>query len=182
MPDVPPAATAPAVDTPRLALRGHTVADLDACAAMWADPAVTRHIGGRPASPEETWGRVLRYAGLWALLGYGYWAVHERASGRYAGDVGLGDFRRAMVPPLGGAPEVGWALAGWAQGQGFATEAVAAALAWADARLAAPRTACLIAPRNAASVRVAVKCGFVEGAPGEYRGEPTRVFWRPAGG
>ena len=38
-----------------MTLRGHTLADVEACAAMWADPRVTRHIGGRPSSEEEVW-------------------------------------------------------------------------------------------------------------------------------
>ncbi|HEY0776819.1 MAG TPA: GNAT family N-acetyltransferase, partial [Gemmatirosa sp.] len=130
---LPFAPTIPALDTARLTLRGHVPADVAECAAMWADPLVTRHIGGRPSSEEEVWARVLRYAGLWALLGFGYWVVRERASGRFVGEVGLADFRRDVTPPLGGAPEVGWVLAPWAHGRGFATEAVRAALAWADA-------------------------------------------------
>lgn len=181
-----PAAAArlvPALDTDRLTLRGHSLADLPECAAMWADPAVTRHIGGRPSSDEEVWARVLRYAGLWALLGLGYWVVRERASGRFVGEVGLADFRRDLTPPLEGAPEVGWVLATWAHGRGFATEAVQAALAWGDAHHAAPsrgpgRTVCLIAPDNVASVRVAEKCGFLRAASATYKGQTTLVFER----
>ena len=182
------AAAVPALDTQRLTLPGHTLADFAECAAMWADPAVTRHIGGRPLSEEEVWARVLRYAGLWALLGFGYWVVRERASGRFVGEVGLADFRRDLTPSLGDDPEVGWVLATWAHGRGFATEAVRAALAWSDARHAAARladprrgpgrTVCLIDPENGASVRVAEKCGFREAGRATYRGEATLVFER----
>ncbi len=189
MPRQPAAPTVPALDTARLTLRGHAVADFAECAAMWADPLVTRYIGGRPATEEEVWARVLRYAGLWVLLGYGYWVVRERGSGRFVGEVGLADFRRDLAPSLEGAPEVGWALATWAHGRGFATEAVRAALAWGDAHFpaetphgAAPpgRTVCLIAPENAGSVRVAEKCGFREAARATYKGTETLVFERSA--
>ena len=172
---------APVIETERLVLRAHTPADFDECAAMWADPRVTRHIGGRPSTPEETWARVLRYAGLWSLLGYGYWVMQERDTGRFVGEAGFADFRREVTPALGGDPEAGWVLAPWAHGQGFATEAVRAALAWADANLAAPRTVCLIAPGNAASVNVAAKCGYRELSPGTYKGEPTVLYERPRG-
>ena len=101
----------PIVETARLRLRGHRAEDFDDCAAMWADPSVVRHIGGRPFPAEETWTKILRYAGLWALLGFGYWAVEEKASGRYVGDVGLADFKRDVQPSFDGAPEIGWALA-----------------------------------------------------------------------
>jgi RimJ/RimL family protein N-acetyltransferase len=170
--------TVPVLETERLTLRGHTLADFDECAAMWGDPLVTRHIGGRPSTEEEVWARVLRYAGLWALLGYGYWAVRERDSGRFVGDVGLADFRREVTPALGDAPEAGWVLAPWAHGRGFATEAVRAVLSWADAHLAAPRTVCLINPENAASLHVAGKCGFREVTRGTYKGEETIICER----
>src|SRR4051812_6375028 len=101
---------APTLETPRLTLRSHSLTDFDACAAMWGDPLVTQHIGGRPATPEEVWARVLRYAGLWAVLGFGYWIVEERATRRFVGEVGLSDFRRDITPSFGGAAEVGWAL------------------------------------------------------------------------
>jgi RimJ/RimL family protein N-acetyltransferase len=122
---------------------------------------------------------VLRYGGLWALLGYGYWIVRERESGRFVGEVGLAEFRREVTPSLEGAPEAGWVLAPWAHGRGYATEAVRAALSWADANLAAPRTVCLIAPENAASIHVAGKCGFRERTRGTYKGEETLILERP---
>lgn len=173
--------TAPALETGRLTLRGHTLADSDESAAMWGDAEVTRHIGGRPSTPEEAWARVLRYGGMWPLLGHGYWVVRERETGRFVGEVGLADFRREMTPPLEGAPEAGWVLAPWAHGRGFATEAVRAALTWADAHLSAPRTVCIIAPENAASIHVAGKCGYRQFAEGTYKGEPTLLFERPRG-
>ena len=173
-----PTLTAPVITTERLVLRGHTLTDFKESAAMWADPLVTRHIGGRPFTEEESWARVLRYGGLWALLGYGYWIVRERESGRFVGEVGLAEFRREVTPSLEGAPEAGWVLAPWAHGRGYAPEAVRAALSWADANLAAPRTACLIAPGNAASIQVAGKCGFRERTRGTYKGEETLILER----
>jgi RimJ/RimL family protein N-acetyltransferase len=175
----PIALPVPVLHSERLVLRGHTLADFDESAAMWADPLVTRHISGRPSTGEEAWARLLRYAGVWAMLGYGYWVVRERESGRFVGEVGFVDYRRDVTPPLGDAPEAGWVLASWAHGHGFATEAVRAALAWADAHLAAPRTVCLIAPENAASLHVAEKCGYRELARGTYKGEETLICERP---
>jgi RimJ/RimL family protein N-acetyltransferase len=63
-------------------------------------------------------------------------------------------------------------------GKGYATEAVAAVLAWGDAHFSDPRTICLIHPDNVASIRVAQKCGFHEWQRATYRGEPTIVFER----
>ncbi len=170
--------TAPVLQTPRLSLRAHRADDLPACAAMWSHPDVTRHIGGRAFSEEEVWGRVLRYIGHWAAMGFGYWALTEKSSGRFVGELGFADFKRDIQPPLAGAPEMGWVLCPWAHGQGLATEAVGAALAWGDHHLPAPRTVCLISVPNRASIRVAEKCGYQEYARTQYKGEPTILFQR----
>ena len=169
---------APAIDTERLTLRGHTLADFADCAAMWADPDVTRHIGGRPSTEEEAWTRLLRYVGHWTLLGFGYWVVRDKASNRVVGEVGFADFKRAMDPPLDGAPEIGWVLATWAHGNGFATEAARAAVRWGEARFGAVRTVCIIDPDNVASIRVAEKCGYTEALRTTYKGHPTILFRR----
>lgn len=168
----------PVIDTARLRLRGHRVDDFAACAAMWGDARVTRHIGGAPAPAQEAWAKILRYAGLWALLGFGYWVVEEKSSGRFAGEVGFADFKREITPSFAGAPEIGWVLAPWAHGQGYASEAVAAALHWSGRVLKPARTVCMISPANAASLRVAQKAGYREYARTTYKDRPTILLQR----
>lgn len=168
----------PVIETARLILRGHRLDDFAACAAMWADPNVTRHIGGKPFSREETWSKILRYAGHWVLLGFGYWALEDKTSGRFVGEVGFADFKRILEPSLDGMPEIGWALASWAHGAGYATEAVCAAAAWGDGNFRGATTACLIDPDNAASIRVAEKAGYREFARTTYKDHPTILFQR----
>jgi RimJ/RimL family protein N-acetyltransferase len=169
----------PVLHTPRLELRGHRASDLPDCAAMWGDPEVVRYVGGRPCTQEEVWARILRYVGHWALLGYGYWAIIERGSGRYVGEAGLGDGHRGELEPAWGhTPEAGWALSPWAQGRGLATEAVAAVLRWGDAMLPGGRTVAMIEPDNRASLRVAAKVGFREYAKGRYKGDAMILLER----
>ncbi|MGJ5816325.1 GNAT family N-acetyltransferase [Paludibaculum fermentans] len=170
----------PVIETERLRLRGHRLEDFVPSAAMWADPAVTRFIGGRPFSEEEAWVRFLRYAGHWQYLGFGYWLVEERATGRFLGEVGFADWKREIEPPIQGIPEVGWVMVPPAQGKGYATEAVRAALAWRDVELGVGRTVCLIHPENAASMRVAEKCGFQEYSRTVYKGHATVLLERRA--
>jgi len=136
---------------------------------------VVRHISGKPATREDAWMRLLRYGGLWAILGYGFWAVFERDGGRFVGEVGLADFHRDV--DWGTDPECGWVLTPAAQGRGYATEAVAAALAWRDLHLPGERTVCMISADNAASLRVADKCGFRFFREADYHG-PVRLFER----
>jgi RimJ/RimL family protein N-acetyltransferase len=166
------------IDTPRLRLRGHRLDDFAACSAMWADPAVTRYIGGRPFSTEESWTRFLRYAGCWAMMGFGFWALEEKSTGLFLGELGFADFKRDMQPSFGDVPEAGWVLTTAAHGKGYATEALRAATAWGDESPQAPRTVCMIHPDNAPSIRVAEKCGYREERRSEYRGNPVIVFVR----
>jgi RimJ/RimL family protein N-acetyltransferase len=172
----------PTLATDRLVLRGHVAADLDATAALWADPEVTRFITGRPLGADEAWSRLLRHAGHWAHMGFGYWAVTLRDSGALIGEAGLGDWRRAIDPPLGPLPEAGWLLAPAWHGRGLASEALAAILGWADASLPAPRVVAIIDPAHAASIRVATRAGFHPAGMAQYRGGQTMVLSRPRGG
>jgi RimJ/RimL family protein N-acetyltransferase len=140
----------PTLESERLILRGHRLDDFAESAAMWANPEVTRFIGGRPFSEEETWVRLLRYVGHWSLLGFGYWVVREKSSGRFVGEVGFAECRRDIVPSILGQPEIAWVLAPWAHGQGFATEATTTAIGWGEAHFGPVRTVCLISPENLA--------------------------------
>lgn len=145
---------------------------------MWADPTVTRYIGGMPSTRAQSWMRLVTYGGLWRMLGYGYWAIVERAGGAYVGDVGFADFRREIEPSIEGVPEAGWVLDRAFHARGYASEAIASALRWADEHLDVPRTVCIIAPENAASIRVAEKAGYREIVRTSYKDEPTLMFER----
>ena len=171
----------PTIETARLRLRPFRESDLAGQAEILADPDVVRHLGGTPLSREDSWRRMLCAPGLWALLGYGYWEVERREDGAFAGQVGFADFKRDMQPSIEGLPEMGWILAPWAQGHGFASEAVAAGLAWAERTLAAPEIVAIIDPENSASIRVAEKTGFDVREDATYRGEPILLFRRRPG-
>jgi RimJ/RimL family protein N-acetyltransferase len=178
MPDPAHCQDVPVIATARLALRGHRLDDFAACAALWSDPGVTRYIGGKPFSAEEAWAKLLRYAGLWSLLGFGYWAIEEKAAGGFVGELGFADFKRDIEPSLDDRPELGWALASGAHGKGYATEAVRAVVAWGDAHFGSRPTVCLIHPDNLPSLRVAAKAGYRELQRTIYKGQPTIILSR----
>ena len=169
---------APLLKTDRLILRKHNVEDFMALHEMWTEPAVYQHIIGRPSTREESWSRLLRYIGHWAMLRYGYWAVEERATGAFIGEMGFADYQRDIDPPLDGRPELGWILKTSTHGKGYATEALSAIASWGDAHFGGKETACMIAPENTASIRVAGKIGFVKKLRTTYKGDPTLVFYR----
>jgi RimJ/RimL family protein N-acetyltransferase len=169
----------PVVESDRLRLRGHRREDLEACAALWGDPAVTRHISPRPFSREEVWARLLRYVGHWQLMGYGFWVIEEKATGRFLGELGFADFQRDMEPKLD-APEAGWVLTPSAQGSGYAREALGAALAWSDGAKDWPRIACIIDPANARSIVLAAKSGFRPAGTATHAANSVSLFVRPS--
>jgi RimJ/RimL family protein N-acetyltransferase len=167
----------PVLETPRLRLRAHTVDDFAALMDMWSKKAVTHYIGGKPMRPDECWTRLLRYRGLWPLLGFGYWAVEEKSTGRFAGDVGFADFHRMIEPSIRGVPEMGWVLAPDFRGRGYASEAVAAAIQWFDGEKKG-RSVCIIDPANEPSLRLAAKNGFREACRTTFMGDEVILLER----
>ncbi len=111
--------------TPRLILRQWRPSDLEPFAAMNADAEVMRYY---PA----VWNRAQSDAFAQQVMqliderGWGFWAVEERASGRFIGFVGL------HVPsnnlPFSPCVEIGWRLAKSYWSLGYATEAAQTAI------------------------------------------------------
>lgn len=167
--------TAPTLETARLTIRAMRLEDFEAYAAAWADPELTRFIGGTPRDRMTSWGKFLQGIGLWSLFGYGYWSFIERETGQFVGNGGLAQFERG-VHALVGQAEAGWALipAGW--GKGYATEAMAAILAWADER-GIPEARAIIDHDNLASIGVAEKLGFAKLVP-VIAQFPESALWR----
>ena len=138
---------------------------------MWSDPVVTRHIGGRPHTREEVWGRVLRYIGHWHALGFGYWVVETAGRREHVGEVGFSDYRRDISPSSDGIAEMGWVLASHAHGQGYA-------LGWWDDVCPGTPVFCIIDPNHAASIRLAERLGFHREADAYYHGGARAIFRR----
>ncbi|HYC36380.1 MAG TPA: GNAT family N-acetyltransferase [Usitatibacter sp.] len=142
------------LETPRLLLRHFRASDLDAFAAMSADGEVMRYIGtGVTLTRAEAWRSMAGMLGHWSLLGYGMWAIEEKASGAFVGRAGFID------PPGWPGFELGWLLGRAHWGQGYASEAAAAALHYAFETLRRDRVISLIRPGNDRSVRVAERIG-----------------------
>lgn len=168
----------PTIETERLILRAYAPDDFEAFAAMWADPDVVHFIGGRVFSREQSWQRFLTRAGGWQHMGFGFFAVIEKASGHLVGEAGFHEARRVIEPPLEGTLEAGWALMPVAQGWGYATEAMNAAINWAGGAFPGRRMTCLINVDNLASMRVAARLGFTEFARTVYADDKVVLFER----
>ncbi len=171
---------APVIETARLRLRGFCAGDLEPQARMLGDLEVMRHVGGEPRSREEAWRRILGGGpGMWAMLGYGYWAVERRDDGSFLGQAGFADFKRDMTPSIEGMAEMGWMFLPEAQGQGYAHEAAAAAVEWAEDVLVGQELVAIIDPANDRSIRLALKLGFERNGVADYLDDDILLFRRP---
>lgn len=175
------AAPSPAarVETARLVLRGHAPDDLEARLAMTGDLGVMAHLGGTASDREENWARIQRYNGHWALLGHGLFAVEDKANGVFVGEAGLARFERGLGEDFDPFPEAAWIFATSAQGKGYATEAMQAAIGWHEARFGPSRMVCVIAHENEPSLRVAEKLDFAVFAERPYKGADRLLLARP---
>ncbi len=178
MPIQPRRIEVPILETERLRLRGHRLDDFLHSAAMWADPAVTLHITGRPFTEEESWARFLRYVGHWSLIGFGYWLAEDRDTGQFLGEIGFADYKRDLEPSLSGIPEIGWAFISRAHGRGYATEAVRAAVGWGDANF--PSIPALGCDTDRGQIFGSDDAGRScrEFQQTTYKGQPTTMFVR----
>lgn len=174
------------VDTERLRLRPWEPDDLDALAAVFAEPDFWWYPFGRGLTREETERFVQRQIDHWATHGFGMWAAESRDDAQLIGYVGLAI--PTWLPEVLPAVEVGWRLRPDHWGRGLATEGGRASLRYGFEELGLDRIVSIFVPDNVASGRVMAKLGMTtvstttdpgSGAPVEVR-EITRDAWRAA--
>ena len=166
--------------TERLTLVPHRPEHFDAYAEFWSkDPGhFLRSLA--PMHPADAWTRLLRHFGHWTAFGYGPFLCFD-AEDHLVAEAGYADFRRGVGPHFDGIPEGMWKVDLAAQGNGYATEVMAAITQWFDTTHKPPRTVCMIDPGNDASIRVATRLGFTEFAQTSYRDSPVNLYERVRG-
>lgn len=135
--------------TERLALRPFVPDDLDALAAIYADPDVMRHISSGVRTREQTAASLAAYAEEWRTKGHGVWAVTETATEQLLGMCGF--VVRA---------ELGYIFGRFAWGHGIATEAARACLRFGFERLGCDTIGAGALKANAGSLRILEKLGM----------------------
>ena len=150
-----PGAATDELMTGRLLLRPLRESDLDALAAIYADPRVTRFLGG-PRTREDTSTRLGWMIAAHREQGFGLWATTLRADGTLVGRCGI------LVQDVEGAREheIAYLLGSEWWGKGYATEAAAAIRDHARSQLGFDRLISLIDPDNTASQAVALRIGM----------------------
>ena len=152
------------LETVRLVLRPHEMADADALERFLSDPVAMEFY---PAPLDrrgvEEW--IRRNQDRYSRDGFGKWAMVLKSTGEVGGSCGL------VIQEVEGRREieVGYNVRRDLWGQGYATEAAGALIDYAFGKLDAKRVIAMIRPENRNSIRVAEKNGMVL--------EKT-VFWR----
>ncbi|MFI5936772.1 GNAT family N-acetyltransferase [Actinoplanes sp. NPDC051494] len=147
------------LETERLSLRQWRDDDLDALAAMNADPEVMRYIlDGAVRDREQSTAALRKFVGDWAAQGFGLFAIEVRATGRLAGWAGL--TVPAFLPEVMPAVEIGWRLNRESWGHGYATEAAAEALRFGFEERGLDRIISIRHTGNKRSARVMEKLGL----------------------
>ncbi len=173
--------------TARLALCDRRPEDLDFLASLYADPRVMRWIGdGATYGYGEIEARYARIDADAATSGRERWdafkVLKRRDDGAALGQVGL------LRCEIDGAPdvEIGWWLAPFAWGRGYATEAATALRDFAFRDLRLERISVVLHAQNERSVAVARRIGGELAGTAVYRGRSvtryvvTRYVVRPS--
>jgi RimJ/RimL family protein N-acetyltransferase len=143
------------LETPRLLLASWREEQVPDFLAIASDPEVMRHIGpGQPWGEEQARAFVQRQITREAAHGFCLWGLIERANGRLIGHCGLQ--RAGDTDEL----EIGWWVARDRWGQGLATEAARAVVAFAFERLRLPRLISIAQPANTGSIGVMRRLGM----------------------
>ncbi|MEZ5930526.1 MAG: GNAT family N-acetyltransferase [Alphaproteobacteria bacterium] len=165
----------PVLRTERLILRRLRPDDMDAFAAMNADPEVMRYF---PAclSRAETEALAARMDRHVERHGFGWWAVEAPGVAPFVGFVGLMSpaFHAAFTPCV----EVGWRLVRAAWGRGYATEAGQASVDFAFETLGLGEIVSMAVADNHPSRRVMERLGMRR-RPADDFGHPKLPFGHP---
>lgn len=142
--------------TPRLVVRELEFGDAPFVVELLNDEAFLRHIGDRGVRTVADAREYLLQGPLASYVrhGHGLWCVTTNADGTALGICGL--LKRPALPEV----DLGFAFLPAHRGKGYAHEAAAAVLAYGHAALGLRAIAAIVAPDNAASVRVLDSLGM----------------------
>jgi RimJ/RimL family protein N-acetyltransferase len=155
----------PAFQTPRLLLRGWLDSDRAPFSAMNADPLVMRYFLST-ITAEETDVLLERNRLHFERHGFGLWAVVSKATGEFAGFIGLAvpTFETHFTPCV----EIGWRLAADLWNRGLATEGAAPVLRFAFETLRLDEVVSFTTATNLPSRRVMEKLGMIHDRDGDF--------------
>jgi RimJ/RimL family protein N-acetyltransferase len=158
-------------ETPRLRLRPLRLTDIDAVAAMVADPEQMRFYP-RPKSREEVGAWLAWNLALYEENGFGTWCLESVRDEGFAGYCGI----RPLLLDGRREVELAWHVKKTHWNQGLGTEAGLISAQLGFDRFGLSRLVAIIHPDNSASRRVAQKLGMAEERTLIHDGEPIVVY------
>ena len=151
------------IETDRLILRPWHEEDIAPFHAMSQDAEVMRYLG--PATTEaQSYAVYERMTERQREHGFCFWAIERRIDEAFIGFCGL----LPDEPPIEGDIEIGWRLARDAWGQGYATEAARASLAWARQNLDCPSVIAITVASNRRSWALMERLGMNRVVDGDF--------------
>ena len=160
------------LETPRLRLRWFVAADADFLRALLNDPGWLANIGERNVRTRRqalAW-IATRHTATYGRLGFGFWGVERKSDGTLIGMCGL--IKRDTLMEA----DVGYALMPAFRGQGYASEAAAACVRYAQDVLGLPEVWGITSPSNAGSAAVLRQVGLKDAGITRLVGE-ERETW-----
>jgi RimJ/RimL family protein N-acetyltransferase len=169
----------PVLTTERLELWRPQIDDLGDLYQLTLAEETRQFLGGFVPSEMDSFVRLTRNAGSWALWGYGTFMVRLKGEARIVANCGLFRSHRGFGTEKGldNVPEAGWIVHKDHWGQGIAREAMEAAVAWFDATHGRQRVACMIEEGHAASDKLARLLGFEPYGQHEVEGGAALVLY-----
>ena len=165
------------LETSRLVLRDKRAGDLGFVASLYEDEDVMRWIGdGHTLPRDETEARFFRVLDIESEAGHERWDAFKILA-RKADEVPIGQ-AGLLRCAIDGAPEIeiGWWLAPFAWGQGYATEAACALRDFAFGALGLDHVSIVLHAENARSVAVALRIGGEYAGKAVYRGRSVTRY------
>jgi [ribosomal protein S5]-alanine N-acetyltransferase len=141
------------VETQRLILRPVQAEDFEALCVLDMDPEVRSYFPEGVLNREEVQKELDRYIREWNTIGFGIFAAIEKQSNQLIGRCGFAKLSSGVV-------EFGYLFLQPKWGQGYATEASRALLAWATQHISVDHITGFAPANHIASLRVLEKCGM----------------------
>lgn len=141
------------IETERLFLRPLCAADFEALCTLDNDPEVRHYFPEGILTPADIQKELDRYIREWDAQGFGLFAAIEKKSNQFIGRCGFAKLSSGVV-------ELGYLFLPRYWGQGYATEASQALLAWAVEHVPVDHIVGFAPAHHLASIRVLEKCGM----------------------
>ncbi len=164
----------PTLTTDRLTLRPPQASDFEALCAFGRSEERTRFLGG-VANENVQWRTLLADIGHWALRGYGFFSIEVSDTGQFVGRAG------PIFHHHNDEPELAWHLFQGFDGNGFASEAAAAARDWYYAHTGNGPLMSWISRDNQASQAVARRLGAMQEESHRTASGHEGIIWRHRG-